>query len=69
MGVGGLGHLAIKLAAEMGCQVVFLSRSSDKKEDTLQYGAEEFLDHIDRFSFRPLKHLLLCGSHLGDLGL
>ncbi|KAJ5199795.1 alcohol dehydrogenase, partial [Penicillium cf. griseofulvum] len=70
MGVGGLGHLAIKLAAEMGYQVVALSRSCDKKKDTLQYGAQEFhiLDQIKRSSFQPLKHLLLCGSHLGDLG-
>ncbi|KAJ5356011.1 alcohol dehydrogenase [Penicillium concentricum] len=69
VGVGGLGHLAIKIAAEMGCHVVVLSRSDDKKEDALQYGADEFyiMDQIDRASFRPLKHLLLCGSYLGDL--
>jgi D-arabinose 1-dehydrogenase-like Zn-dependent alcohol dehydrogenase len=71
MGVGGLGHLAIKIAAEMGCCVVVLSRSDDKKEDALQYvqyGAEEFhtLDQIEPSSFQPLKHMLLCGSHLGD---
>ncbi|KAJ5531328.1 Alcohol dehydrogenase superfamily zinc-type [Penicillium freii] len=65
LGVGGLGHLAIKIAAEMGCHVVVLSRTDDKKEDALRYGAGEFhvLDQIDHSSFRPLKHMLLCGSH------
>ncbi|OQE44683.1 hypothetical protein PENCOP_c002G08018 [Penicillium coprophilum] len=69
IGIGGLGHLAIKIAAEMGCQVVVLSRSDEKKADALQYGAAEFhlLDQIDRSSFQRLNHLLLCGSHMGDL--
>ncbi|KAG0154692.1 hypothetical protein PDIDSM_260 [Penicillium digitatum] len=66
LGIGGLGHLAIKIAAKMGCHVVVLSRTDDKKEDALRYGADEFqiLDQIDHSSFQPLKHLLLCGSHL-----
>ncbi|CAI7597203.1 unnamed protein product [Penicillium glandicola] len=68
MGIGGLGHLAIKIAANMGCHVVVLSRSEDKKADALQYGAAEFhvRDQIDHSTFKPLKHMLLCGSHLGD---
>ncbi|QLI69010.1 uncharacterized protein G6M90_00g066420 [Metarhizium brunneum] len=33
MGIGGLGHLAIKIAAAMGCHVVALSRSPDKRDD------------------------------------
>lgn len=71
MGIGGLGHLAIKIAANIGCHVVALSRSNDKKDDALRYGAGEFhvLDEIDHSSFQPLKHILLCGSYLGDLGL
>ncbi|KAF2011990.1 alcohol dehydrogenase [Aaosphaeria arxii CBS 175.79] len=65
-GIGGLGHLAIKLAAVMGCQVVVLSSSKSKRRENLEYGATEF--HCFRFgdtrakTFEPVKHLLLCGS-------
>ena len=42
-GVGRLGHLAIQLAAKIGCHVVVLSSSERKKADTLQLGAHEFI--------------------------
>lgn len=32
LGIGGLGHLAIKFAAAMGCHVVVLSSSESKRE-------------------------------------
>ncbi|KAE8388709.1 chaperonin 10-like protein [Aspergillus alliaceus] len=65
MGIGGLGHLAIKLAAAMGCHVVVLSSSEKKREEALQFGASEY--HVfssgqEMKDFKPLKHLLLCGS-------
>ncbi|KAB8237210.1 uncharacterized protein BDW43DRAFT_264856 [Aspergillus alliaceus] len=66
MGKGGLGHLAIKLAAAMGCEVVTLSGSESKRQEAIEFGASEY--HV--FSsgsppskdFKPLKHLLLCGN-------
>lgn len=66
MGIGGLGHLAIKLAAAMGSHVVVLSSSESKRKEAMEYGASEF--HVWRSGdkapagFQPLKHLLLCGS-------
>lgn len=66
MGVGGLGHMAIKLAAAMGCHVVVLSSSESKRLEAMEYGASEY--HVFRSggpppeNFKPLKHLLLCGS-------
>ena len=62
LGIGGLGHLAIKLAAAMGYEVVALSRREDKRADAMAYGASEF--HTLKDDTRPLrlKHLLLCGS-------
>ena len=66
MGVGGLGHLAIKLAASLGYKVVVLSSSESKRQEAFEYGAAEY--HVWRTGdkvpegFTPLKHLLLCGN-------
>ncbi|KAF4825424.1 putative formaldehyde dehydrogenase AdhA [Colletotrichum siamense] len=44
IGVGGLGHFAIMFAKAMGAsKVVALSRRSDKKEDALRLGADEYI--------------------------
>ncbi|KAJ5334132.1 hypothetical protein MYU51_004579 [Penicillium brevicompactum] len=42
VGVGGLGHLAIQFAAQMGCQVIVFSGSNSKEEEAKQLGAAEF---------------------------
>jgi D-arabinose 1-dehydrogenase-like Zn-dependent alcohol dehydrogenase len=42
VGVGGLGHLAIQFAAQMGCQVIAFSGTDNKKEEAMQLGAIEF---------------------------
>lgn len=65
MGIGGLGHLAIKIAAAMGCHVVVLSSSEHKRDEAVKFGAKEF--HVLRNGsapeeIKPLNHLLLCGS-------
>ena len=44
MGLGGLGHMAIKLAAAMGAEVTVLSHSDRKKEDALKMGAKNFIN-------------------------
>jgi alcohol dehydrogenase (NADP+) len=43
LGLGGLGHMAVKLAAAMGAEVTVLSRSADKEADALALGAERML--------------------------
>ncbi|CAG8902926.1 unnamed protein product [Penicillium egyptiacum] len=65
MGIGGLGHLAIKLASAMGCHVVVLSSTEAKREEAFGFGASEY--HVFRKGeemkeFKPVNHLLLCGS-------
>ncbi|KAG5657061.1 hypothetical protein KAF25_011230 [Fusarium avenaceum] len=66
MGIGGLGHLAIKLGAAMGAHVVVFSSSEGKRQEAMDYGASEFLVLKSGESapedFKPVKHLLLCGS-------
>ena len=42
-GLGGLGHLGVKLAAALGAEVTVLSRTPDKAEDALALGASGLL--------------------------
>ncbi|TPW28890.1 NAD(P)-dependent alcohol dehydrogenase [Martelella alba] len=46
-GMGGLGHMAIKLAVGMGAKVTVISRSPSKKADAMELGADEFLVSAD----------------------
>jgi uncharacterized zinc-type alcohol dehydrogenase-like protein len=47
IGLGGLGHLGVKIAVAMGADVTVLSRSAGKAEDAKQLGAEHFLNTSD----------------------
>lgn len=42
-GLGGLGHMAVKLAAAMGAEVTVLSTSTRKKDDAMRFGAKNFI--------------------------
>lgn len=41
-GLGGLGHMAVKIAKAMGAEVSVLSRGLKKKDDALKLGADKF---------------------------
>ncbi len=43
VGLGGLGHMAVKLAASMGADVTVLSTSRDKEKDASRLGAKHFV--------------------------
>ena len=43
VGLGGLGHMAIKFAASMGAEVTVLSTSKSKEGDARRLGAHEFV--------------------------
>lgn len=43
VGLGGLGHMAVKLAASMGAKVTVFSTSSAKEEDARRLGARDFV--------------------------
>jgi uncharacterized zinc-type alcohol dehydrogenase-like protein len=43
MGLGGLGHMGVKLARAMGAEVTVLSHSASKREDALKLGAHKFI--------------------------
>jgi D-arabinose 1-dehydrogenase-like Zn-dependent alcohol dehydrogenase len=48
VGMGGLGHMGVKLAAAMGAEVTVLSRSDAKAADSLALGAVAHLATSDR---------------------
>lgn len=50
VGLGGLGHMALKLAAAMGAEVTLISRSPGKEEDARRLGAQHVLISTDHMS-------------------
>jgi uncharacterized zinc-type alcohol dehydrogenase-like protein len=47
IGLGGLGHMAVKLARGLGAEVTVLSRTADKEEDAKALGAHRLLVSSD----------------------
>jgi uncharacterized zinc-type alcohol dehydrogenase-like protein len=58
MGLGGLGHMAVKLAVAMGAQVTVLSHSASKREDALAMGAHHFVDTSDQGALKELANTM-----------
>ncbi|WNV77695.1 NAD(P)-dependent alcohol dehydrogenase [Geodermatophilus sp. DSM 44513] len=54
VGLGGLGHLAVKIAAAMGAEVTVLSQSLKKQEDGLRLGAQHYHATSDPDTFTQL---------------
>ena len=54
VGLGGLGHMAVKLAKAMGAEVTVLSQSLRKKEDGLGLGADGYYATSDDATFDEL---------------
>jgi uncharacterized zinc-type alcohol dehydrogenase-like protein len=54
IGLGGLGHMGVKLADAMGAHVVVFSTSPDKREDALRLGADEVV--ISRHADEMARH-------------
>jgi len=44
LGLGGLGHVGVKIAKAMGAKVTVLSHSASKREAALALGADDFID-------------------------
>lgn len=58
VGLGGLGHMAVKLAHAMGAEVTVLSRSLKKREDGLRLGADHYHATSDPETFEKLGNSL-----------
>ncbi|BBX26505.1 NAD(P)-dependent alcohol dehydrogenase [Mycolicibacterium alvei] len=55
IGLGGLGHMGVKLAHAMGAHVTVLSQSLKKMEDGLRLGADEYYATSDPETFSTLR--------------
>ena len=54
VGLGGLGHMAVKLARALGCEVTVLSSTPAKRDDALALGAHEFAATAEKDTFKRL---------------
>ena len=54
VGLGGLGHMAVKIAAAMGAEVTMLSTSKAKEADARKLGAHHFGLTSDDATFKTL---------------
>ena len=54
VGLGGLGHMAVKLAAAMGAEVTMLSTSRAKEADARRLGASSFALTTEEATFKRL---------------
>ena len=55
VGLGGLGHMGVKLAHALGAEVTVLSQSLSKQEDGKRLGADHFYATSDASTFEKLK--------------
>ncbi|MHB1286791.1 MAG: NAD(P)-dependent alcohol dehydrogenase [Leptospirales bacterium] len=58
VGLGGLGHMAVKLASSMGAHVTVFSTSDSKAADARRLGADSFVVTKDPKNFLPLANSL-----------
>lgn len=55
IGLGGLGHMGVKIAHALGAEVTVLSHSLNKQEDGRRMGADHFFATSDPKTFEKLK--------------
>ncbi len=63
VGMGGLGHMGVKIGSAMGAEITVLSQTLSKKEDGLKLGAKEYFATSDASTFEKLAgtfDLILC---------
>jgi len=56
VGMGGLGHMAVKIAHARGAEVTVLSQSLSKKDDGLRLGADHYFATSDPATFSELRN-------------
>lgn len=71
VGLGGLGHMGVKLASAMGAEVTVLSQTLKKRDDGLRMGAKHFYATSDASTFKNLQKSfdLIINTVSADLDL
>jgi len=57
-GMGGLGHLAVKIAKALGAEVVVFTSSPDKVNDAKRFGASDVVVNYDQAKLKQYAHKL-----------
>ncbi len=55
VGMGGLGHMGVKIAHAMGAEVTVLSQTLNKEQDGRKLGADHFYATGDKETFKKLR--------------
>jgi alcohol dehydrogenase (NADP+) len=55
IGMGGLGHMGVKLAHAMGAEVTVLSQTTAKEDDGRRFGADHYYATKDDATFKQLR--------------
>ena len=58
VGLGGLGHMGVKIAHAMGSEVTLISHSPNKEADALRLGADHFLLSTDKEAMKAARYSL-----------
>ncbi|MDD2818584.1 MAG: NAD(P)-dependent alcohol dehydrogenase [Candidatus Nanopelagicales bacterium] len=56
VGLGGLGHMGLKIAKAMGAEVTLISHSPHKEEDAKRLGADHFLLSTDKDAWKAARY-------------
>jgi len=56
VGMGGLGHMAVKIAHAMGAEVTVLSQTLSKEQDGKRLGADHYYATSDESTFKKLRN-------------
>jgi len=56
VGMGGLGHMGVKIAHALGAEVTVLSQTLSKQEDGLKFGADHYYATSDKDTFKELRN-------------
>jgi uncharacterized zinc-type alcohol dehydrogenase-like protein len=59
LGLGGLGHMGVKIAAALGAEITVFSHSQNKKNDAISMGASYFAQYADLKNMRREFDLIL----------
>ena len=54
IGIGGLGHLALKFFKALGCEVTAFTNSTNKEKELIEMGADRIVSSVDENSLKPL---------------
>ena len=54
IGIGGLGHMALKFLDAYGCEVTAFSSNMNKEEEAKSFGADHFINSLDADSLKKI---------------